>query len=284
MKTFDREIETLITDICRSQKTRKALTVIALIGMAVCALPLLPPVQSFVLQFIMARRTLNVQAQARLITLLTLPMAGFAASALLLCCVFSEKIATALAAPKSNAVVLRAFFALAGLLLVFIAVFSYRHGRQWLDSDHSSEMVLAKLLAEEHSLVSPNWHYSTELRLVYQTLFSAPLFALLGRFNNWALIRALTIALNNITLVASCFFLMKQTKTQSKWICVSALFLLLPLPGGHWGIVTFGGYYVFFIAQMFCCLGLFLRILSRVEKAAPSKMALMFFSILSLVL
>jgi hypothetical protein len=60
--------------------------------------------------------------------------------------------------------------------------------------------------------------------------------------------------------------------------------LLLPLPGGHWGIVTFGGYYVFFIAQMFCCLGLFLRILSRIEKAAPSKMALILFSVLSIVL
>ena len=288
MKTSDREIEVLMTDICRSQRTRKVLAVIAVIGMIVCTIPLLPPVQSLILRLlgsVIDMRSLTSESfQNRLFTLLSLPMAGLAASVLLLCCVFSEKIAAALAATKNSAAISRASLAFAGLLLVFIAVFSYRHGHQWLDSDHSSEMVLAKLLAEEHSLVSQNWHYSTELRLVYQTLFSVPLFALLGRFNNWALIRALTIALNNITLIASYFFFMKQTKTQTKWICISTLFLLLPLPGGHWGIVTFGGYYIFFIAQMFCCLGFFLRILSSAEKAEPLKITLILFSALSIVL
>jgi hypothetical protein len=285
MKHSDKEIETLITGIYRSQKTRKALTAIALVGMAACALLLLPPVQSLVLQLIMARRPLSVQAQTRLIGLLSLSMVGFFASALLLCCVFSEKIASALAAPKNSAIILRASAALAGLLLVFIAVFSYRYGRHWLNSDLSSEMILAKLLAEEHSLVSPNFYYANELRLVYHTLFSAPLFALLGRFNNWALIRVLTIVLNHITFIASYFFFMKQTKTQTKWICISTLFLLLPLTVTyHWDNLTFGGFYIFSIAQMFCCIGLFLRILSRIEKAEPSKITLIFFSVLSIVL
>jgi len=154
------------------------------------------------------------------------------------------------------------------LLLGFISVFSYHYGWQWLDSDNASEMMLGKLLANENAFVSTNWFYSTEIRLVYQTLFTMPLFKLLGQFNNWALIRSINILLNNLVLFLSYLFMMKSMKVQTKWVLVSSIFLLVPLSIPYWDIVSFGGYYIFFIAQFFFCLGFFVRFALRDEKGS----------------
>jgi hypothetical protein len=94
-----------------------------------------------------------------------------------------------------------------------------------------------------------------------------PLFKLLGGLGDWALIRAINVLLNNIVLVLSYVFMMNELKVQKKWIFWTAPVLLMPVSTGYWDIVTFGGYYVFFIAQLFCCLGLFFRLCKKTEKA-----------------
>jgi len=157
---------------------------------------------------------------------------------------------------------LAAITAVIVLALVFTAVFSYKYGVQWIDSDHSSEMILGQLLARENKLLSRNWLYSTELRIVYQTIFTMPLFKLLGHTGNWALIRALNILLNNITLILSYLFLTHNMKIKLRWSLISSVFLLIPLSFTYWNIVTFGGYYIFFIAQLFICLGFFISLTS----------------------
>ena len=173
------------------------------------------------------------------------------------------------------------------LYLVFISVFSYLHGWQWLDSDHSSEMVLGKILAQENTFVSSNWLYSTEIRLIYQTIFTMPLFKLLGSYENWALIRSINIFLNNLVLIFSYIFLMKQLKINFRWILISAFFLIIPLSYDYWTFLLFGGYYTFFIAQLFICLGLFIRIVDNAagkEKPDLITGSFILYSILSLAL
>ena len=170
------------------------------------------------------------------------------------------------------------------LALGLISVFSYRCGWQWMDSDHSSEMILGKLLAKENALVSANWLYSTELRLFYQTIFTMPLFKLLGHFENWALIRSINIVLNNLVLVASYIFLMKQLRLQIKWILISGLFLIMPLSMEYWDIVTFGGFYIFFIAQIFCCLGLFTALTRKDNTAKTTRVYFILFTLSSFLL
>ena len=173
------------------------------------------------------------------------------------------------------------------LFLCFISVFSYFYGWQWLDSDHSSEMVLGKLLADENTLVSASWFYSTEIRLVYQTIFTIPLFKLLGSFENWALIRSINIFLNNLVLIFSYLFMMKQFKVKFNWILISAFFLIIPLSYDFWNYVLFGGYYTFFITQLFIILGLFTKLVHNAEgREKPNliTVSFLFFSLLSLIL
>jgi hypothetical protein len=165
----------------------------------------------------------------------------------------------------------------AGILAVSTYM-AYIYGRQWLNSDMSSEMVLGNLLAKENRLVTSSWEYSTELRLVYQQLFYMPLFKL---FDDWRVVRAITTLLNSMVLLASYFFMMKQFSVSKKTVLLTSLFLILPVSMSYWDIVLFGGYYVFFIAMFFCYLGLFALLLNSGKK---TKTAFIFFAFLSFIL
>jgi len=111
-----------------------------------------------------------------------------------------------------------------------------------------------------------------------------PLFKLLGGLENWALIRAINIFLNNIVLLLSYFFLAKQLKVQVKWILLSCLFLIAPLSSMQWEFVTFGGYYIFFIAQLFCFVGLFIKLTDNTDSSKKLLVLLAFFSLLCFLL
>lgn len=78
-------------------------------------------------------------------------------------------------------------------------------GRWLVDGDISSQMVLAKLLNEEKSILTHNWFYSTELHVFhYQWFFR---FALLIFPNNWHLARTLTIALIMLVFVLAYLYM-----------------------------------------------------------------------------
>jgi hypothetical protein len=168
------------------------------------------------------------------------------------------------------------YLCIVGILAVSTYM-AYIYGRQWLNSDMSSEMVLGNLLAKENRLVTSNWVYSTEIRLVYQQLFFVPLFKL---FDDWRVVRAITLLLNNIVLLASYFFMMRQFSVSKKIVLFTSLFLVLPVSMVYWEIVLFGGYYVFFIAMFFCYLGLFAILLNSGKKSTA---AFIFFALLSFV-
>lgn len=89
-------------------------------------------------------------------------------------------------------------FSIAWLAVWYLAAcfFVIRFANNYIDSDMSSELVLARLLADEGSLISKNWFYSTELRVLNTQLVFMPLFLV---FDNWHTVRVLGTALG------SCF-------------------------------------------------------------------------------
>jgi hypothetical protein len=267
--------EVLLSHAFNSTKLKRIAIILVFMGILVCIIPLLHPVQNALFSFIdanISRKGSGGAFENRLRSLLSLPFFGLLAFIFALCCLFAKAIASFLENAKNAKLIIAIAIGIGALLIGYISVFSYQHGWQWLNSDYSSEMVLGKLLADENAFVSRNWHYSTELRLIYQTIFTMPLFKLFGRYENWALIRALNILLNNLVLILSYLYMARQMKIQLKWIAITSLFLIMPVSSGYWGIVTFGGYYIFFIAQLFCCIGLFTRLANHsdtVKKALP---------------
>jgi hypothetical protein len=191
---------------------------------------------------------------------------------IVLCYLYSQKIPD-----KTKINIL--YICIAGILAVS-AYMAHKYGGQWIDSDMASEMILGNLLAKENKLVTSSWEYSAEIRLVYQQLFFMPLFKL---FDDWRVVRAITVLLNNIVLLASYFFMMKQFRVSKKTVLLTSLFLILPVSMVYWGIVLFGGYYVFFIAMFFCYLGLFAILLNSGKSGKKTNAAFILFALLSFV-
>ena len=67
-----------------------------------------------------------------------------------------------------------------------LCVFLWRNVTDLLDSDMASDMIYADLLRQEGSLLSSNWYYSSEIRILSNHLFFTPLFYLT---RDWHLVR-----------------------------------------------------------------------------------------------
>lgn len=125
-----------------------------------------------------------------------------------------------------------------------------------LDADMSSEMILADILTKEHSIISKNWFYSTELRFLNNQLIFG-FFLLFG--HNYHLSRILS----GITLMAimlfSYYYLLKQmlkNKNVNKYFFVTAPILLLPFSNVYSYTVLLGLYYIPHITISFFSMGL----------------------------
>ena len=133
-------------------------------------------------------------------------------------------------------------------------MFIYKHGIYMLDSDMSSELVLAKQLAEENALISSDWWYSTELRVINTQLVFMPLFK---TFHDWELIRAVGSAVL-LAIYLFSYYVLIASLGCGKCFAVSAGFLIMPCSMVYVVYVLFGVYYIPHICFSFVLLGLIL--------------------------
>lgn len=100
-------------------------------------------------------------------------------------------------------------FSWACLLYACLRTWQVIQGRMYylLDSDMSSDLLLGYVLRKEHTLLSTNWFYSTELRVFHNHLVFAPLFFL---FDNWLQVRTIGTAIILLGMLASCWYFCRQ--------------------------------------------------------------------------
>lgn len=137
-------------------------------------------------------------------------------------------------------------------LFCFLSVYMWVHGDALTDSDISSEMLLARLLNEEHALVSGNWFYSTELRVLNIHIFYAFFFHF---FHDWTMVRAATCIVSYLLMLVSYFYMIHQMDCDRIY-AVSAIFLLLPISDGYFEYVLLALLYASFISISFFAVGL----------------------------
>lgn len=143
----------------------------------------------------------------------------------------------------------------------FLAVFMWERGDMLTDSDITSEMILAQVVSEEHALISPNWYYSTELRVLnIQMIYS--LF--LHIFDDWTLVRTASCIVSYLLMLGSCYYLLYQAGLK-KYYTVSAIFLLLPFSDNYFEYVLLALLYATFISISFFAVGM----LFHYAKASP---------------
>ena len=137
-------------------------------------------------------------------------------------------------------------------LFCFLSVYMWVCGDRLTDSDISSEMLLARLLNEEHGLISKNWFYSTELRVLNIQIFYSFFFHI---FRDWTMVRVATCIVSYLLMLVGYYSLLHQMG-YDRIYAVSAIFLLLPVSDGYFEYVLLALLYASFISISFFAIGM----------------------------
>ena len=106
-----------------------------------------------------------------------------------------------------------------------LCYFEWRNVGDLLDSDMASDLIYARLLAQEGTFFSPNWYYSSELRVFANHLSFTPLFLIT---QDWRLVRGLGSMLTYALFVLSLYAPLSQVGLRRQYPLVAAA-MLLPL-------------------------------------------------------
>ena len=135
-----------------------------------------------------------------------------------------------------------------------------------LDADMASEQLLANLLAQKGGVMSTNWYYSTELRVLNTQLVMAPLFRL---FTSWHTVRVVGSVVLILLYLAAWFWFGRSAKLKYCGLLGAGL-LVLPYGVLYRQYVLEGLYYIPHIAISFVVLGCAVRILRGGRRLAPA--------------
>lgn len=154
------------------------------------------------------------------------------------------------------------------LILVFTGLVAYLavHVVDLLDADMSSELVLGKLLKQSGGILSHQWYYSTELRVLNTQLVYSFFFHF---FDDWQTVRILGNITLYLILLGSYFFLCKRLKIE-RYFPLSAAVMLLPLSGPYFYILLYGAYYIPRVSITFLIAGIVLPIAGETKRSVGS--------------
>lgn len=119
-----------------------------------------------------------------------------------------------------------------------------------LDSDMASEMVLGKLLSQENGIMSKNWFYSTEIRVLNTQL----LYSFFFHFtDNWHYVRLLSDIVLHGIFSASTIFLCRKAGCGKYGFMTACCMILAMSPAWFW-FMLMGCYYIPHVAISFLTL------------------------------
>lgn len=131
-------------------------------------------------------------------------------------------------------------FALAMVTLLALALFNLFFLDNLMHSDTTAEVILSKLLADENKLISKNWFYSTEIRIVYSQLIMMPLFKI---FTDYKLVKLLSIFIFYIILLWAYWMVMKRFSVKRSFGFLALALLLAPLSNEYLDMMYIGCFY-----------------------------------------
>lgn len=124
-----------------------------------------------------------------------------------------------------------------------------------LDSDMSSDLLLSYVLRQEHTLLTTNWFYSTELRFFHNHLVFTPLFFVM---DNWLQVRTVGTAIILLGMLASCWYFCRQAGISHLFPAIGTL-VITPLSDVYFRINLLTVSYPPHVTASFLSLGLLLQ-------------------------
>ena len=139
-----------------------------------------------------------------------------------------------------------AFAGLCAVTVLALLMFCILCPDNLMHSDTTAEVVLSKLLAEEGSLISKEWFYSTEIRIVYSHLIMIPLFHV---FSDYSLVKLLSVIIFYVLLIYAYYMLGKRFSLDKKWLLLGMALLFAPLSNEYLDMMFVGCFYT---SQVIC--------------------------------
>lgn len=136
-------------------------------------------------------------------------------------------------------------------------------GKWIVDSDLASEMILSDLLNKEGTIISHNWFYSTELKVVNLQWFYR--LGLLIFPNDWHLARTFGMAITLALFAAAMLFFVKCAGLRRAGLWMVGT-LLWPFGQHYLVYAIYGGYYLVYTFFYMLVLALVLRSLNADKK------------------
>lgn len=115
--------------------------------------------------------------------------------------------------------------AMIAFVLICYVILMMHNGYRYLNADDSSELVLARILAEQHNILTKDWCYSSELRVLNTNLIFAPMFMI---FRSWKAVRIAGGILLMLLYVISYLWIPRAWKYESRWFYLTAFILIMP--------------------------------------------------------
>ena len=150
----------------------------------------------------------------------------------------------------------------------------------FIDSDSSSELLLSKILCDEHKLMTDSWIYSTELRVLNTQIVFAFFFIF---FKEWHTVRMLSIVIFHVVLFLSVVFLCKQIQPNNNHYPLICFIMLLPFTRWYLRSIICESYYIPHVTINFVILGLFYCYVFRNHDKTYNIIILLISSLLSFV-
>ena len=142
------------------------------------------------------------------------------------------------------------------LSAIVISTFTtYYATGHFLDSDASSELVLAEHLLETGQILSRDWFYGSELRVLHMQWVYVPLLIF---FNSWQLVRFVGALLLQAIYILSFAFLCHEAGISKRNFFLCSSLLLLPVSVTYGRIILYHCHYIPNISISFLLLGLVL--------------------------
>ena len=133
----------------------------------------------------------------------------------------------------------------------------------YLDADMASELALARHLADEGTLISSTWLYSTEVRVLSTQLVFTPLMALFG--GSWRMVRTVGCLILQAMLAASAYFCGRSLGAKKSWALTFAGLSISACSVVYSQMILIGAYYVPHAVLTNLCVGMAAQIM-RMKK------------------
>lgn len=149
------------------------------------------------------------------------------------------------------------------LCFIFAVFFLCQKYYVLMNSDTSSELLLGKILAQNGGILSNEWFYSTELRVLNTQIIYKLVYMVVG--DNWFLYRIISNIIHFILLAASYIFMTNSLGIKKAGIWTAGM-ILLPFSPVYGYIIDYGAFYVPHFVLMFLSLGFMFRFTKDTSK------------------